>query len=443
MVNRFLPSLFDRLSQTDIDYCIWGNYLNLPFSIGDSDLDIVVSNDDATKLFHALDEVASEYGGKVVSFFKMPQSHHYRILGLFGNESWGIMIDVIWDDFRYEGRTYIAKSWIDYFKRDYRGLTVNELGFSYLAGLIKELIHNGHVKQKYIDGTSKIMQERPHMYRDFILSTYGLNAYKILITISSAGFDKSKMNDLRKVLLSSLKGRRTDYVRNLYWRWRRLFTVAPGYTIAFIGVDGAGKSTLIKEITPVLSECFNKNIRYEHMRPNFIPSINKLLNPSKAANFGPVVNPHTMDPSGYLISFLRLSYYLFDYYVGYYVKIWPSRKTRSVFWMFDRYYYDYLLDPRRTRVDLPKALLYTMFYILPKPDLVFCLGTNPSLIFERKPEVSLSEIKRQVTEMKVLVEKNNNFYWIDTGVTVEQSVNLIILTIRNRMSERYGNEFPL
>ena len=51
----------------------------------------------------------------------------------------------------------------------------------------------------------------------------------------------------------------------------------PGFTIAFIGTDGSGKSTIINKISPILNQAFHKSIFYEHMRPNKLPSLAKLF----------------------------------------------------------------------------------------------------------------------------------------------------------------------
>lgn len=46
-----------------------------------------------------------------------------------------------------------------------------------------------------------------------------------------------------------------------------------GYTIAFMGTDGAGKTTVINAVTPILNEAFHKGVHYEHMRPNCLPAL--------------------------------------------------------------------------------------------------------------------------------------------------------------------------
>jgi thymidylate kinase len=210
----------------------------------------------------------------------------------------------------------------------------------------------------------------------------------------------------------------------------------PGYTMAFLGTDGAGKSTIIENIRPILNEAFHNGIYYEHLRPNMIPSIAKLFRKNEILD-GPVINPHAKNKSGLLGSLLRWNYYLIDYTLGYFFKIFPRKAFRSCVWIFDRYYYDYLIDKRRTRVNLPSWLLKMGKLIIPEPDIIICLGAEPNIIYKRKPELSIQEVNRQVKELKMFCNSNNKAVWIDTGVSIEQSVDETMRLITKIMSHRF------
>ena len=158
---------------------------------------------------------------------------------------------------------------------------------------------------------------------------------------------------------------------------------------------------------------------------------------SKKKYTGPTTNPHAAKPSGFLGSLFRLFYYTLDYTFGYFIKIYPQNVKKSTIWFFDRYYYDYLIDPKRARISLPPWIIKAVSYIVPKPDLIICLGANPDVIFKRKPELPLSEIKIQVEKLKKFVEENKNSYWIDTGKSIEVSTNQVFKLIIDNMSKRY------
>lgn len=202
-------------------------------------------------------------------------------------------------------------------------------------------------------------------------------------------------------------------------------------TVAFIGVDGSGKSTIIKNVSLILKKQFNTNVFYEHMRPNLLPSIAFIFG-KQNINLNHVNNPHASPPSSTIISFVRWLYYYFDYTFGFFVKVSIKKinKQPSIF-IFDRYYYDYFIDPKRSRINLPNFILNLGQKIMPEPDIIFCLIANPELIFKRKPELPIKEIKRQIIEIEKFSIQNTNSVIIRTDQTISQSVNECLNKIIN------------
>ena len=201
------------------------------------------------------------------------------------------------------------------------------------------------------------------------------------------------------------------------------------YTIAFLGTDGSGKSTIIKAITPIIENKTGLKVRYEHMRPNHLPSIGVVLGrrtKEEEIAYGPVLDPHASKPSGFVGSLVRLLYYLVDYTYGYYRKIYHSH---DVVWIFDRYYYDLLIDQKRMRISLPRWIITVFEKIVPEPDMILCLGGEPRMIFKRKPETNLEEVTRQLNTLEWFCHKNESAHWIDTTVDVETSVAEVLNAI--------------
>lgn len=209
-----------------------------------------------------------------------------------------------------------------------------------------------------------------------------------------------------------------------------------GLTVTFLGTDGSGKSTIIDYIKPFLNEAFHDKVYYEHMRPNFIPSIARLFG-KKDTQSGPVTNPHGSSTSGFLGSFFRWAYYLLDYTFGYYIKVLPKKTFKSCIWIFDRYYYDYLIDPKRARIKLPIWILKIGQLLIPEPDIIICLGADPAIIHSRKPELPLPEIERQVKALKKFSENHRRAVWVDTGITIEESRDAALHHIVKVMAERF------
>jgi hypothetical protein len=61
--------------------------------------------------------------------------------------------------------------------------------------------------------------------------------------------------------------------------------------------------------------------------------------------------------------------------------------------LFDRYYFDMIGDPGRSRVLLPDALLRGFARLLPLPRFAFFIRVTPELAFGRKQELPLQTIR--------------------------------------------------
>jgi thymidylate kinase len=436
VLNKFLPQFFNELNSHGIQYCVWGNYEFLPYDLNGSDLDVVVKESNKIIFKSILNDSRKKFNGKIVSYFDTKRSAHYRIAGIYKDISWGIMIDVIYEEFYYMDKIYLPSKWIRFFTIKHNEINVNDLGFSYLAGFLKELIHNGVVKEKYLTNTSLEIKSNSEKYKFFINDVYGEDFLNLLLAYFNNSIEDIDLGILQKKIKKSIRSGNIGVFKKKISKLERLINPSPGYTIAFLGTDGSGKSTIIENIKPTLSDAFHKAVYYEHMRPNKFPSIAKLLGNSEEFK-GPVTNPHASSTSGFLGSFLRWSYYMLDYTVGFYLKIWPKKAIRSCVWIFDRYYYDYLIDPKRGRIKLPKWLLKLGQFIIPEPDLILCLGTDAAAIHKRKPELTLKEVERQVLELRTFCESHKKAVWIDTGKDIETSSNDALEVIITMMSKRF------
>ncbi len=187
------------------------------------------------------------------------------------------------------------------------------------------------------------------------------------------------------------------------------------------GTDGAGKSTVIDALKPFLEEQFTGGVHYFHLRPGWLPSIGVLLR-KREDDGQTVTNPHAQKPSGLIGSMIRWVYYQLDYSLGYIRKVRPLLRHGDTCCIFDRYYYDYFIDPRRSRICLPHWLLRTGEWIVPHPDVILCLGGEAEKIYGRKPETSLEEVRRQVGALQQLCYTRRQAVWIDTTVPFDQTI---------------------
>ena len=130
-------------------------------------------------------------------------------------------------------------------------------------------------------------------------------------------------------------------------------------------------------------------------------------------------NPHRGKQAGFCSSLFRISYYTFDYILGY-------RKCvrRDVHYdrysIFDRYSYDLVVDPARTKIKLPLSIRKIFVAVTPKPKVVFVLSADVETVYARKKELPMEEIKRQNEEYKRLANTSDRFYLINANTSVEE-----------------------
>lgn len=436
MPEVFLTLLFEKLKIRKVTYCVLRNYEQLPISLDGSDLDILIDHQSVSKFYAILDEVLEQTNGKIIVKYGQlaPQ---ICIAGMSGKHLYGLQIDVFESILPYRTVPMFPVDFLLKRAKRHHDIAVADDDDANILAFLKETLNNGVCKEKYFEDAKKSWSQNTPIYKEALLPLYDAQFIEMLSEIFAYSYDRRRIAALsrhgRKLLTRGVATKAANF-RSRLSRFYRFFA-PPGFTIAVLGTDGAGKTTIIDAISEPLNEAVHNALYYEHMRPNLIPGIAQLL--GKKRHKGPVTDPHAAKPSGMVGSLLRLFYYSFDYIVGYWIKIYPVTVRKSCIWIFDRYYYDYLIDPRRARINLPGWIIRSVGVLIPKPDLILCLGTDPAVIHERKPELSLKEVARQVDLLKSFCQRTRNAIWIDTGKSLDDSIRLAFGTIVDKMASRY------
>lgn len=199
--------------------------------------------------------------------------------------------------------------------------------------------------------------------------------------------------------------------------------------IAVEGPDGCGKSTFIEILCKRLSSLNGiTNIKFQvyHFRPNFFPNLGKIGSKTRImkedTNFS---DPHRGRPVGKISSLIRMFYYWIDYLIGVPILLYKSNKSNTAI-IFDRYIYDFLIDPHRSRIYLPNKVRKVFSSLVIQPHIVFVLVADPETIYMRKQELTITEISRQLEEFIELSMTNERFILIDASKSQEEMVEKAI-----------------
>lgn len=103
-------------------------------------------------------------------------------------------------------------------------------------------------------------------------------------------------------------------------------------------------------------------------------------------------------------------------------------------YVFDRYAYDFIVDPHRSRLSLPNWVRRLFLRMIPQPDLVFFLDTSSVEIYGRKQELTLNEIERQLQAYRKLVKSDPaRFVKLDASQSADSMVDIALTVICDRL----------
>ena len=109
--------------------------------------------------------------------------------------------------------------------------------------------------------------------------------------------------------------------------------------------------------------------------------------------------------------------------------------------VFDRYYYDVLVDKFRYNFTLPLWLLKLPLAFIPKPDVTIILDLPEEELLERKQELPREELERQRNEFLKLAQKIPNAYIVDNSRSFDEVIREITSIIL--LNKSYQTYFSL
>lgn len=175
-----------------------------------------------------------------------------------------------------------------------------------------------------------------------------------------------------------------------------------GLVITFSGVDGAGKSTVIGHVKEELEKRWRKRVVVIRHRPSVLPILSAWQYGKAGAEARSVQSlPRQGQNFGLASSLARFGYYYLDYVLGQAV-IWLRHTRRGHVVLYDRYYFDFINDGRRSNISLPRRFTQALYAFVNKPRLNFFLYADPQEILRRKQELSAGTITQLTQQYQSL-----------------------------------------
>lgn len=231
-----------------------------------------------------------------------------------------------------------------------------------------------------------------------------------------------------------------------YWKrfvvtgWEQLKRRIPkmGRIITFTGVDGVGKTTLLEEVEQTLIRHHGeKVIRLRH-RPGILPIISAWRYGKAAAEKRSVSRlPRQGNNTSNWQSYLRFIYYYSDYLIGqYWVKARYCFLGYTV--LYDRYYFDFIVDGKRSNIQMNTAFPLRLYRYLLKPQLNFFFFADTNTILNRKKELSEEDIESLTQAYSQLFtslkEKAVHTYHLIKNDNKEMSVRQVLQWYNHQIS---------
>lgn len=427
------------LERVGTHYCIVGNTAAFPKTIH-SDVDMVFFGDESEEALRGLIETfANEHGLRIAQVLQHEACAYYTCLFWETASGWD-SIQFDWcTDYVRNGRLIMPRSAFhsrvvkQFYGADGRYFYVPraDAGFLYYLGKRLEKRELTPTNAGYL---RRLWAEDPVRAEQGFLSVWRTDDVAGMKQVLEDP-EAQGASDAEQRLLRRLHEQRPRQWQRSVWdllrRARRVLRPT-GLVVAVLGPDGVGKSTVIEGIMAQVASGFRRH-HYIHLRPG--------LGRKAARHMAPNTNPHGQEPYGPILSAAKLAYLAWDYVAGYLVKIWPA-KVRSTLIVFDRYYHDLTVDPRRYRYGGPLWLARLFANIVPKPDIMLVLDAPAEIILGRKAEVSPEECHRQVTEYRNLAACHSFVVLIDASappdVVVRSANDAILDVMAKRTAKRFG-----
>lgn len=429
----FVMRLLDLLTSEGIRYVLVGDVRSFPLEIP-SDVDIVVENSSINQIPQTLARFCAENNAQIVQVLQHEQSAWYWVC--VWTEKGGrvkfLHPDVCTDYFR-DGVLFLKSH--ELLNQRLLVPSQTDASFSFfiptppkgfLYYLIKK-VDKENISQKEGEFLSLVWKKDPKGAKYELARFWNNEIGELLARAADEEKWESVQENIVRIKRLLRKNRPFSikhYCAELSRKVRRI-SQPTGLQVVFLGLDGTGKSTIISKVSRDLAPAF-RNIRVHHFRPFLL---------EKGGNTSAPPLPHSSPCRGMVSSIGKLIWYLIDNTVGYLLLVFLPL-IQSTLVIFDRHYYDLIIDPKRYRYGGPPWLVKLIGKLIPHPDLIFLLDASPQVINGRKQEIPIAEMVRLRKAYLQFVQGFKNPHVVDVSKPMEDVENEVKTIILGFLSKR-------
>lgn len=425
----------------EIEYVILRGYENINNISGD--IDLMISKNNFVKFLKIINFLKKKYNLLEINRIDRGYVYMFRLYNYEVDTNYGLKIDVHFNE-NYRGAVYLDANTILDSSIKTGNIKIPSFEHQVIFNFLQPILGMGYIPEK------RVMRIKTHLKKiNKVKLKYELDrqfdsnvSQFLFLTLinKKMSLAQKEVKFLRsKILFHYFQPNPFKFVRNfIKFVFRQLYYRLnyPGLFIVFIGPDGAGKSTAIKSFIKFLNQfVINKESSLMAWRPEFLPRLAKFRKSPNLLDKASKEEKIKNIPSK-LSSFFRYIYYVLDYILGYF---FISRRilTKEGFIIYDRYYYDYLIQPAyRSYINLPYLIKKLFSIFIPKPDLIIYFKSDPKTLFERKQEETLEELSELVCLYENFTTKNKGI----KVVNANKSKSEVVFQIIDIFNNKYGKE---
>jgi len=394
--NRFMNKLRDWLEGREY-YVLKYLRHELEALAESSDLDVLLPDGDDRDFEDWLRQQ-----GEVFTY-RLRRRHHMTQAFIFFTDGSFLQVDLLYRLIRKNliylpNREVMANKQIVNGISTYSDLTMLE------HVLLFNMLNGAGLPAKYLLYYKGLPEARQQFLLEYLNAKYGTQIEDI---VELAEYDREVHQQLLAYVRRLPENRLLARVRHTLWyAWDTLRDLMHprGRIITLSGVDGAGKSTILEAFADILRKRYRQKVVVLRHRPSLLPILSAWIHgKQKAEQLSVQRLPRQGQNRSKLLSLLRFAYYFIDYLVGqFYVLL--RYKMRNYIVLYDRYYFDFIVDARRTNLELDEWLPRWLYRFLFEPDLNVFLYADPRLIRARKQELDAATIGELTRRYKRLFE---------------------------------------